>query len=759
MIFAIVAPEMGHRFRFYRAGGVDQVQLKTGADLVALRELDQKLWVALSCPVVGVEFDTRTLALIDSDGDGKVRAPDLLEAIEWAASLLVDVEEFARPDEPLKLEAIRDDSEEGRLVRSTMQSLLGGLGKKDQGAMSVAETVSALDTFNHLPENGDGVVPPSTVGDDDVRELVLAILAGVEAPKIDRAGDPGVSAEDVQGFFEALELRKSWQTAGEVPELQVLGERTAEAHAALVAVADKVEDYFARCRIVAFDDRATSAMNGHEAPYAALGGGVIGRAVTELDAHPLSHVTPATSLPLSATVNPAWADRMAAFRDHTVEPILGVRTHLTETEFRDIQSRFSVYSEWYQKKPATRWDALDLSVPAPWLEATVRARLSDILAADEAASARAGAIESVEKLVRFKQGLLRLANNFVAFREFYRPDGRAIFQIGTLYLDQRAMDLVLRVNDVPRHIAMGALACTYLLYCDVKNAKGQTMQIAAGVTNGDVDNLMVGRNGIFYDLSGEDWDATVVRIVENPISIRQAFWSPYKKLVRLIEEQVSKRAAAAQAEADASVGSKALAVDAATKGDVKPPDAPKKLDIGVVAALGVAVGGITAALGVFLQAFLGLGLWMPLGILGIMLAISGPAMAVAWLKLRRRNIGPLLDANGWAINVMPRVNVALGRELTELATLPPGTPRDLVDPFAEKKAPVWRTLLSLLFVVLLVGWVIGRLDRFLPEKYRSTTVLGAAAPANVKVKFPPLPTALPSAASSAKAPAPAAPKP
>jgi len=379
----------------------------------------------------------------------------------------------------------------------------------------------------------------------------------------------------------------------------------------------------------------------------------------------------------------------------------------------------------------------------------VRQRLRDVLAADEAASARAGAIESVEKLVRFKQGLLRLANNFVAFREFYRPSGRAIFQIGTLYLDQRAMDLVLRVNDVPRHIAMGALACTYLLYCDVKNAKGQTMQIAAGVTNGDVDNLMVGRNGIFYDLSGEDWDATVVRIVENPISIRQAFWSPYKKLVRLIEEQVSKRAAAAQAEADASVSSKALAVDAASKGDVKPPDAPKKLDIGVVAALGVAVGGITAALGVFLQAFLGLGLWMPLGVLGIMLAISGPAMAVAWLKLRRRNIGPLLDANGWAINVMPRVNVALGRELTELATLPPGTPRDLVDPFAEKKPPVWRTILTLVFVVLLVGWVIGRLDRFLPEKYRSTTVLGAAAPAHVKVKFPPLPTTLPSAASSA----------
>ena len=58
---------------------------------------------------------------------------------------------------------------------------------------------------------------------------------------------------------------------------------------------------------------------------------------------------------------------------------------------------------------------------------------------------------------------------------------------------------------------------------------------------------MVGRNGIFYDRKGRDWDATITKIIDNPISIRQAFWSPYKKVVRMIEEQVAKRAAAADA--------------------------------------------------------------------------------------------------------------------------------------------------------------------------------------------------------------------
>ena len=55
------------------------------------------------------------------------------------------------------------------------------------------------------------------------------------------------------------------------------------------------------------------------------------------------------------------------------------------------------------------------------------------------------------------------------------------------------------------------------------------MTIAAAFTAGDSDNLMVGRNGVFYDRKGRDWDATIVKIVEHPISIRQAFWLPYKQ--------------------------------------------------------------------------------------------------------------------------------------------------------------------------------------------------------------------------------------
>ena len=74
------------QWQFFRAGGFDQVALESGADLMALDQLDQKLWVALACPTTGLEFDAKTLALIDTDKDGRIRAPELIAAVKWAGA-------------------------------------------------------------------------------------------------------------------------------------------------------------------------------------------------------------------------------------------------------------------------------------------------------------------------------------------------------------------------------------------------------------------------------------------------------------------------------------------------------------------------------------------------------------------------------------------------------------------------------------------------------------------------------------------------
>jgi hypothetical protein len=262
------------------------------------------------------------------------------------------------------------------------------------------------------------------------------------------------------------------------------------------------------------------------------------------------------------------------------------------------------------------------------------------------------------------------------------------------------------------------------VYCDCKNAKGEAMQIAAAMTAGDTDNLMVGRNGVFYDRQGRDWDATITKIVDNPISIRQAFWSPYTKFVRLLEEQVAKRAAAADAESHATLAT--AATGTANVGNVKPPET-KKIDVGTVAALGVAVG----AIGTFATALIGYATGIfKLGALatvaafvGILCLISLPSVVLAYIKLRKRNLGPILDANGWAVNTRARINVPFGATLSSVARLPRGSRRDTSDRYAEKSFP-WKLLI---FIAVLLyaayAWSQARLDRFLPDAARSTTIL------------------------------------
>jgi hypothetical protein len=97
-----------HTWKFSRAGGFDQVKLESAADLANLDQLDQKLWVALACPARGLEFDNRTLDLIDTDKDGRVLAPDVIAAAKWATSLLKKPDDLLKGSPSLPLASIND---------------------------------------------------------------------------------------------------------------------------------------------------------------------------------------------------------------------------------------------------------------------------------------------------------------------------------------------------------------------------------------------------------------------------------------------------------------------------------------------------------------------------------------------------------------------------------------------------------------------------------------------------------------------------
>src|SRR4051812_20229811 len=107
---------MGHRWKFFRAGGFDQVRIDTGADIAQLYDLDPKLWVALSCPTKGLEFDPHTLELLDLDKDGRIRVPEVLAATKWTTALLKNPDSLTAGAAQLPLESINTASDEGKQV-------------------------------------------------------------------------------------------------------------------------------------------------------------------------------------------------------------------------------------------------------------------------------------------------------------------------------------------------------------------------------------------------------------------------------------------------------------------------------------------------------------------------------------------------------------------------------------------------------------------------------------------------------------------
>lgn len=695
-----------HRWKFFRTGGLDQVALETTEDLLHLDLLDQKLWVALSCPVKGLEIDEKTLAMIDADGDGRIRVPELIAAVKWAAARLRNPADLLKGESELPLSAIDDAKPEGKVIVDSAQQILRNLGKADATALTAAETADTARIFGASPLNGDGVIPSEATEDPAVQMLIkdiIATLGGVA----DRTGSTGINAEKVEQFFKELQAYVDWVGRSAGKDIAVLGEATDAAVQALRAVRAKVDDYFGRCRLAAFDHRALGALNRAETEYLAITAKDMKITADEVAGFPLARITARCPLPLFEGVNPAWADALATLHRAAVTPVFGAEKQvLTETEWAELNARFVAYETWLGGKPVSAVEKLGLARVKEILAGDGRAALENLVRRDRELEPHFKAITDVNRLTHYYRDLRTLLKNFVNFEDFYSPARYGVFQAGVLFLDSRSTELCLRVDAAS---PLAAMSKAYIVYCDCKRAGLPPMKIAACFTQGDSDYLFIGRNGVFYDRAGRDWDATITSIVENPISVGQAFWSPYKKFVRMIEEQIAKRAAAAEAESSGRLASAAETTAHADKtapavsptpAGAAPAATSKKFDLALITGIGVALGSIGTFLAMLFARFIELGPWIPLGLAGVMLVISTPSMIIAWMKLRQRTLGPILEANGWAINGRVKINIPFGRKLTEVAHLPAGARRTLEDPYADKAAIRRRRLLWLLVLVL-----------------------------------------------------------
>lgn len=691
----------GYKWDFAGVGGVTRVNITKGEDIAHLGELDQKLWTVLSCPVKGLELDEKTLAMLDIDNDGKIRVNEVIEAADWLTSILKTNNLLFEQKGEINLNDINQETDNGKKIYASAKQILSNLGKEGD-VLSIADTADSMAIFAKTRFNGDGVITADSTDDADLKSVIENCIKTIGST-IDRSGADGVNADQIEAFYANCADYDAWQKASTLP----YGEKTAAALAAYQSIKTKVDDYFLRCKLSAFDSNAEEQLNVAPSQFEAISSKNLTECGSEIAEYPLSKINTKGTLTLKIdAINPAWQAAFGTLKSVVFDADFAKKDAITEADWQSVGAKFAPFIAWLDSKKGSLVESLGADVISNILKADRKADLLALVEQDKALESEANSINEVDKLLHLCRDFTTLLRNYVTLLDFYDRSKKAMFQAGTLYIDQRSCDLCIKVSDMGKHNTMASFSGMYLLYCDcVSKTKSETMQIVAVMTSGEVNNLMVGKNAVFYDRNGLDWDATVTKIIENPISIRQAFWSPYRRISVWVENLINKRAAEKDAKMMEETTAK-LAAKAPADGEKPAPAMP--FDIakfaGIFAAIGMALGMIGSALVSVADGLKGFTWYQYLAIIvGIIVVISGPSMIMAWLKLRKRNLAPVLNANGWAVNADIMVNIIFGATLTKIASYPK---LKLKDPFAQKGIPVWRKILYLIIILLIVFCVL-----------------------------------------------------
>ncbi len=704
-----------HKWEFENVGGSPRVQINSGKDIENLRQLDPKLWTVLSCPIKGLEIEDKSLKFMDYDSDGKIRIQDVVHTAEWLTSLLKDTDTILNATDSFDLELFNQEDEKALKLYNSARRILASL-EKEGNVISIEDVLNVSEAFKKTRFNGDGVVTPATAEtevDKNIIETVMAVCGSVT----DRSGEEGINTEKLEQFYASLQEYVDWNKAAVKAPFADETDAIIEAYTKLDP---KVKDFFLRSKLAAFSPEANLDVTNQNVE--AISAENLLSKTEEIGACPLARINGKGEIVLSEPLNPVWAPQ---FRSLIASVYGDKKKVITEKDWNDIAEKFAEYNAWASQKANFITSSLEIDKAKALLaDEKGKASVLNLIEEDLKLSEEVDNIAGVEKFLYINRDFYRLLRNFVTLNDFYTKDKdvKAIFQSGRLIIDQRECHLCMKVADAAAHSASAVPSGMFLVYCScVTKDKPGVLQIVAAVTVGDIGDLVVGKNAVYYDNDGVEWDAVITKIIDNPISIGQAFWSPYRRMAAFVENSISKRAAEKDAKmmSEATAKLEAVKLDAPADPAAAPPAAKSPFDIakfaGIFAAIGMAVGMLGTALVALATGLSKLKAWqLVLVFFGILLLISGPAMILAWLKLRRRNIAPLLNASGWAVNAKSKISIPFGVTLTDIAKLPK---LNLKDPYAKKGLPVWaRWLISILTILVILAVVYVLIYFFAPDK-------------------------------------------
>jgi len=654
---------------FRRFGRSYHLSIESADDLAAVLELDEAHWVATGAPIDTMNCDATFLDLVDSDDNRRIMCYELKDAICWLFKNLRDLSGVAEGSASLPLDAINTDHDEGKRIHQSASKILDRLGCADADRITLEHIRRIKSTVESTAVSEAGVVLPEAAEDEEIKQFltdIIAVVGGADHP----SGRKGATRAQLDKFLADCRAYLEWQAAGGLAEGQTksdimpFGTDTGATFAVLASIRDKIDQYFAQCDAAALDPRVVDQLALSDDELKALDLADPAAISEMLKAAPLARPTAERVLTFDDQVNLYYAPQLARLGEKVIEPVLGRSVEsLSESEWKTVKGRFAAYENWVNSKPGGAIETLGVDKLKTYLDEKYKTAVETLIARSTETAFVLDNVRLAEKLLLYQVWMVTLANNFVSFPHLYDAHSRAVFEMGTLIMDGRRFNFCVRVDDRAQHSKVAKESNMFVLYVEITPRQGgQKYEVAVPVTSGSKGNLSLGKRGVFQDIRGREFDATVVQIIENPISIGEALVSPFQRLAKSITGKIEAMTTVAEKKLDEAV--KKVQV-----GKTAPPAAPAGVQGPAMGNIlmggGIAVAALGSSAAIMVNQLSRLGWYVFVVIAGAILAVMLPSLIMAFLKLRRRDLSSILEASGWAINSRMRLTVRQGWFFTQ----------------------------------------------------------------------------------------------
>lgn len=681
----------------------------TSADLSHALELDQAHWVATSAPLETLSCEPTLKDLLDIDGDQRITCGNLREAIRWLLDVFQDHSGIDSSSTTLKLSDLNTEHPDGERILRAATKIRNRVAGDDTVEVELSEVRTVKAQIESTPVSEAGVVLPEATADNDLRAFlndILATVGGGPHP----SGTQGVTADKLEEFLAAADGYLAWERQGQIPtpgtptEIMPLAEATTSAYSVLSSVRSKLDQFFAQCEAAALDERFVQRMGWQESELAALDFDDPAVIETVLVQAPVACANPNRLLDLEGPLNPGYSKQLQNLRTVVMKPVLKHDgTTLSSLQWQQIKTFFAAHQAWVDSRIGESVALLGIdklkTYSGPEYGEAVRALIAD--------SARTAimldGIRLVEKAVLFQKNMIDLVNNFVSFPHLYDTMRRAMFEMGTLVMDGRRFNMAVRVTDRKQHTAVATTSGMFTLYAELQGPPGaKPIEVALPVTSGSKGNLCVGKRGIFFDVKGNEYNARIVQIIDNPISFAEALSAPFKKIGKMLTGKIEAWTSEADKKFESQTSTALADVQASTQTPAAPVAAPapqQKPGLsaagGMVMGTGVALAALGSAAAYITKTISEIS-WtgLILGVVGALLVVMLPLSIVAFIKLQRRDLSAILEGSGWAINARMRLTLRQGRFFTQRPAYPKGSK-------GVKRLLLRRVLWSILVILLI----------------------------------------------------------